>query len=220
MKYEYCAPDLKYYAADLRFDSQNGVLQWISGRGQDVLMLRTPYGEDGRNIMESICPELSGTELKPGKFTELRDKKYAVRYITALERVRENGCFTDGAARSYTVFACVTEGFVRRVYAHRGKSISSPCCHIPMYITPRVEIMTQTRGFFRRRKTPTGYYKFIFSGKCDSNYADGDISYRADGLEIPVTRRLMEAGEAYIYIKNIKNGGPEFIARKNGIELV
>ena len=243
IKYEYCAPDPKHYAADLRLDSHGGVLQWVSGRGQDAFMLRTPYGEDGRNIIESLCAELSEIDLKPGKFTELRDKKYAVRYVTALERVRENGCAIDGAARSYTVFACVTDDFTRRIYAHRGRSISSPCRHVPMRVAHLVEPVTETRGFFRKIKIYTGYYKIIFSGKCDSNYADGDIIYQADGLEIPVTRRLIEAGEAYVYIKNqdmkdmkmkdIKkmkklnnidinsmNNGPVFVARKDGIELI
>ncbi len=162
-------------------------------------------------------------KLEAGKFTELKNKNYAVRYVTALERVRENGCVTDGQARSYTVFAAVTEGFVRKIYAHREKSISAPCCHVPMRVLSKTEMMTETRRlfFFRKIKKPTGYYKLIFSGECDNNYADGDIIYQADGLEIPVTRRLIEAGEAYIYIGDIeKSGPPVFAARKDGVELI
>ena len=215
MKYEYCAPDAKYYATDLRVDVRRGTLQWISGRGQDVLLVRTAYQQNAEELMTEICRELSGIKSDDGKFIELKNHA-AVRHVSVMERIRENGCPLAGLARRYTVFACADDGRTRKVYAHRTQTVSSPCCDVPLQLRPEVQTLTRKRGFLRKTDVPTGYYRLIFPLPCDSSFADGDLEYRAGGVAIPVTRRLYEAGEAYVQSPET----PVFAARRPGIELI
>ena len=73
IKYEYCAPDPKHYAADLRLDSHGGVLQWVSGRGQDVLIVQTAFGVNPIEKMDIICAEMEGMDFHFNGFFPLKE---------------------------------------------------------------------------------------------------------------------------------------------------
>lgn len=112
MRYTFCPADPVWYATDLRLDAARGMLQWTGGRGQDALLVRTPYGVDPETMTDALCAALEQTELREGRFTEVLSDSLpsgtAARLVSALERAKRNGCPIDGQARTYTVFACRT----------------------------------------------------------------------------------------------------------------
>ncbi len=214
MRYVYCPPDPKHYAADLHLNTEGTALQWACGRGQDVLLVRTPYGQDAEAGMEALCASLGEEPLPEGRFTETGE--IGIRPVSALERVRSNGCPLDGEARTYTVFACVTEGDTCRVFSCKTRSVSPPRCDVPMRIPVEITAVMSSRGLFRKNAEPTGFYRIAFPQPCDSNYADGDLVYRIGDFRVPITRRMFEAGA--VYVKTLARPGAE--SHKAGLELL
>ena len=218
MKYVYCGANPKRYATDLHFDSVSGTLQWACGRGQDTLLVQTPYGQEAVKLIETICTELSSIHLQPDHFTELKQQScpVAVRMVSAMEKVRANGCAPCGTGRTYTVFACVSENNTCQVFYSRRQTVSSPECDLPMYLRVEISTVTQNKGFLRKSEILTGYYRLSFPESCDESYVDGDLEYQADGFHVPITRRMFKAGEAYVRC----GARPELIPRKTGLQLV
>ena len=228
MQYTFCPADPVWYATDLRLDTKRGMLQWTGGRGQDALLLRTPYGVDPEAMMDTLLAALAGTDLREGRFTELLPPRgtasgggdrasglppgTAARLVGALEKAKHNGCPLDGEARTYTVFACRTDGASRFLYGHQRGEISSPRCDVPLRLRVEVEAVKQ-RGLFARREA--GYYRISFPPDCPEGCQDGDLEYQVDNFAVPVTRRMIAAGAVYVRT----DLRPRLICRAPGLTL-
>ena len=214
MKYEYGGSSPKYYATDLHMDAEHGTLQWICGRGQEVLLVRTPFGAHAEDYMEDVCREMERTPPQPGKFTKVIGQ-IAVRFVTIAEKVRQNGCPPDGNGCTYTVFPCATEGDTRRIFSPARHVVTSPRYDIPMTVRVTVSPLTEYRGMIRKVETLTGYYRIFFPTDWDQTYPDGALEYRCGGFCVPITRRMFEAGE--IFVKSDEE--PVVVSRRAGLEL-
>ncbi|MBQ9347832.1 MAG: hypothetical protein IJT94_10950 [Oscillibacter sp.] len=238
MQYTFCPADPVWYATDLRLDVRRGMLQWTGGRGQDALLLRTPYGVDPDAMMDNLCAALARTDLREGRFTELLPTRgtgsgtasggspgpgrgsggaelpsgTAARLVGALEKAKHNGCPLDGEARTYTVFACRTEGERRFLYGHQRGEISSPRCDVPLRLKVKVEAV-KPRGLFVRRDA--GYYRISFPPDCPEGCQDGDLEYWVDDFAVPVTRRMIAAGAVYVRT----DLRPRMVSRAAGLAL-
>ena len=115
MKYLYGERNPKYYATDLHIDAEHGTLQWVCGRGQEVLLVRTPFGMEPDSQMPELCRDLERTPPERGKFTKIRGQM-AVRFVAPVEKVRQHGCAPDGNGCTYTVFSCAKEGDTCRIF--------------------------------------------------------------------------------------------------------
>lgn len=227
MRYTYAPADPVWYATDLRLDTERGVLRWTGGRGQDALLVRTPYGTDPEERMEELCAALSRTELREGRFTELSPVgtdgsggygargpfPAAARLVSPLEKARNGGCPPEAGACTYTVFACQTEGDARRLYGHQRGEISSPRCGVPLRVQASVEEAAARRGLFALGNRDGIYWRLSFH--CPPGCGDGDLEYAADGFAVPVTRRMLDAGTVYVRSK----ARPRIVSRRPGIEL-
>ena len=214
MKYEYGGSSPKYYATDLHMDTEHGTLQWVCGRGQEVLLVRTPFGTHAEDYMEDICREMERTPPETGKFTKSGGQT-AVRFVTAAERVRHSGCVPDANGCTYTVFPCMREGSLCRIFSPARHVVTSPRYDIPMTLHVEVFPLTEYRGMIRKVETPTGYYRIAFSPDWDQTYPDGGLEYRCGDFRVPITRRMFEAGEIFVKSEEV----PVIAPRRSGIAL-
>ena len=214
MKYEYGGSSPKYYATDLHVDAEHGTLQWVCGRGQEVVLVRTPFGVPAEDHMDEICQQLAHTPLEAGQFTKTGGQT-AVRFVTAAEKVRQSGCLPGGNGCTYTVFPCMKEGDTCRIFSPARQVVTSPRCDIPMDLHVEVIPLREYRGMIHKVETPTGYYRILFPEDWDRTYPDGALEYRCGDFRVPITRRMFEAGE--IFVKSEQE--PQVTPCWSGIEL-
>lgn len=55
MQYQYCPNDPQRYATNLRREQGTRNLLWDNARGQDVLLVQTPFEMDAVDLMEELC---------------------------------------------------------------------------------------------------------------------------------------------------------------------
>lgn len=189
------------YATGLSYRRNKRQLVWDSTPGIDMLMVELPYGDDVADRMESeICPALCERELAPGRYVDILPQVWA-RRVTAVEKARDGGCPSRCEGRTYVVFALRTEGEVARVSLARANGMISPCCDIPLEIHVGIErAMREERSLLGLRRTvvETDFWRLSFPESAIDDVRDGDLAYRLAGYEIPLTRRVLAHGEAYV----------------------
>ena len=221
MTYESRPADGTHYAASLTLEPQSERLTWTALPGQDSVLVRTPYGVDPADEAETLLELLNRhCPLLPTERFHALSKRISVRYVSAEEKARAQGCRADGEACTYTVFPCAIDykKDVCAIYITGGRdSMSSPRCDAPMNIRAEVTPVKPRMGLlFFRRETPPVFFRVAFPDACPENYRDGDLEYSVnERWRIPVTRGMMERGEFYVRTDR----KPVLTARNAGIRL-
>lgn len=197
MKFCCCPNDPERFATNLRRDTTTGNLMWDSAQGQDAVIIQTPFGISPADQLDEICEAMSGCDLLDNAYTEVMSG-ICVRYVSATDKARNRGCVLNGEASTYTVLSCSKDVDFYRVYRPQDQSVISSKCDIPLMV--RVEVAKQTvlKGLFRKREEETGFYLLRFPDTLVSSLSDGDIACRIGSMEVPVTRKMVECGVAFV----------------------
>lgn len=208
MLYTYAPGRPDRFATNLLSDRQRNRLTWDSSGGQEVLILQTPFGynggssagelcgEDG-SIIECVCRRLCSMTPEAQAYTEVFPGVW-VRFVTPAERAR-HGCPMHGEACVYSVYACDRDGDRCVVYAPGQQAMISPFCSVPMEIHIEAEADAETRRvLFSKIERPTGFYKVRFPDSLLDGFAERTLWMRVNGVELPVTRRMVETGTVYV----------------------
>lgn len=215
MRYHYMPSDPGHFATNLRREQGTRNLKWDNARGQDVLIVQTPFGRRAEGLMEELCEEMSVVPVQPDGFTELRPGVW-FRFVGAADKVRLGGCPINTEASTYTVFGCTVDGNDCRIYAPQDQAMISAYCDIPMEIHVEVTELKRSEGLFRKRLVPTGYFAVSFPSGSSAAYRDGDMAYKAEGLLIPITGRMLDAETVFV-----KSGRkPEIVSLSSGLQIV
>ena len=214
MQYQYCPNDPERFATNLRREHGTRNLKWDNARGQDVLLVQTPFGSSAVELMEDLCKRMEKAALPPDKYTELLPGVW-VRFVTAADKARMGGCPINAEACTYTVFSCYTDGEICSIFAPQNQAMISAFCNIPMEIHVTVTQQTRVEGLFKKRTVFTGYYTMSFPKGFDSGYKDGDLIYRIKDFSVPITKMMLEQGTVYIKT-DIK---PEVVSKNKGLKL-
>ena len=216
MRYQYCPNDPIRYATNLRREQGTRSLKWDNARGQDVLIVQTPFECSAEDVIGELCAIMERTVLHTDKYTEVKPGVW-VRFVTAADKARMNGCPINTEASTYSVFSCSTESGVCSISApQRNQALISAHCSIPMQIHIDVQELTRTEGLFKKKVVRTGYFTLSFPQDLAGGYRDGDLLLRVGGLEIPATRKMLEQGR--VYVKTDLR--PEVVSRNKGLELI
>lgn len=216
MRYQYCPNDPTRYATNLRREQGTNNLTWDNARGQDVLIVQTPFGSAAEGVIEELCGIMERTQLQTDRYNEIRPGIW-VRFVTAADKARLSGCPINTEACTYAVFACSTLGDVCSIYApQRNQAMISAYCNIPMRIHVDVREETRTEGFFKKKIVRTGYYILSFPQDLAAGYQNGDLLCRVGGLDIPVTRQMLEQGCAFVRT----DLRPDILSGNKGLELI
>lgn len=214
MDYKYLPYNPKRYATNLR--RKDNRLMWDSAGGQEVLIVQTPFKKKATDYIESICKRLSGISLLPDKYIEVLPGVW-IKFVTAAEKARNNGCLLNGEASTYTVFSCHRENNVCEIYTPQDNPMISPFCDIPLDISISItKAIKVERKFLKRHEVDTGFWKISFPKAFANSYMDNDLSYRVDNFEIPVNKKMIDHGDIYIYSTSI----PEVISYNHGLHII
>lgn len=214
MKYQYCPNDPEHYATNLRREQGTRNLKWDNARGQDVLLVQTPFECSAIDIIEELCNRMEKVSLTPDKYTEIQPSVW-VRFVTAADKAKMGGCPINAEACTYTVFSCCVENDTCLIYAPQNQAMISAFCNIPMEVHINVEEQTRVEGILKKRLVSTGYYTIAFPKGFDAGYKDGDLTYRIQDFTIPITRRMLEHG--IVYIKTERK--PDVVSKNKGLKL-
>lgn len=214
MRYEYVPNDPQRFATNLRRDSAGGNLTWDNARGQEVLIIQTPFGQSAMDKMPQICEALPSAP-PHGRYAEVLPGVWA-RFVSAVEKARNNGCPLNGEASTYAVFACDTQQDVCHIFQPQEQTMITPCCDVPLELRVDVAKSTRQEGVLRKRVVETGFYRLTFPENCGKGYVDGDLRYQVGNLVIPVTRQMLEQGEVYVKTE-VK---PRLFSVNKGLRLV
>lgn len=225
MAYEYCASNPERFATNLQYDQPNRRLIWDSAKGQEVMLVKTPFGKNvlsacdgggaGKSIIEDLCAELEKIELRDGCFTEVRPGIW-VRFMKVAEYTKLNGCPLHGEASTYSVLACDRKDDLVRVYAPQEQAMIKPFCNIPLNV--KIEIkrdVVSEKRLFRTVEVETGFYKIFFPEGLDAGYVDGSLQCLVGDIVIPVTKAMLKCRTSYIEVSN----PPAFSTDNGGLHL-
>ena len=215
MRYIYCPNDPSRFATNLRRDQSKPNLMWDNARGQDVLIIQTPFQHKAVSIIEELCKAMGEVTINPEKYTEVYPGVW-VRFVTAVEKARMGGCPIHNEASTYTVFSCATEDDVCSIFAPQNQAMISAYCDIPMQIHVNVSEETKSEGWFKKKIVSTGYYMLSFPAEIANGFKDGDLAYKVRNITIPVTRKMLQQGT--VYIKS--DSRPEIISKNKGLKLI
>lgn len=216
MRYQYCPNNPERYATNLRREQGTHNLKWDSARGQDALIVQTPFKCSAVEQIEELCGLMEKANLQPDQYTEIKPGIW-VRFVTAADKAKMSGCPIHTDASTYSVFSCYTEGNVCSIYApQQNQAMITAYCNIPMQVHIDVREQTRMEGFIRRRAVQTGYYTLAFPQDLAGGYREGDLAYRVCGLDIPITKQMVKQGVVYIKTSN----RPEVISKNKGMNLV
>lgn len=215
MRYEAYPNDPERFATALRRDNHTKKLMWDNARGQDVLIVQTPFGQEAAPLLEALCQSLNTSQMSLSQFCQVLPGVW-VRYVSAADKARNNGCPLHGEASTYTVFACQREGELCKIFRPQNQAMISQSHSIPLEIHVVLQKETRLEGFFRRREVETGFYKMIFPPTLGANYLDGSLCYRVGEFQVPVTKEMIEQGE--VYIKTSVR--PELVPQNKGVKIV
>ena len=210
MRYEYQNYDPQYYAQhyshQLYFNDFKGILQWNGAPQQDALLLQMPVGRDAIAYMRALCAR--DEELPFPQATEyLRlEKSVSLRYVSAMERSREDGCPINGRGCTYTVFSCqLTEDRQTcRVFAPQeqaNNSMNPVSCTVKREIPVLVRRMEEERGILQRFLHPNEAKKIFYHIRFlerEEPYADGDLIYQVENLIYPVMQEMYQSGQFFV----------------------
>lgn len=197
MRYECYPNDPDRFATNLRRDNRTKNLIWDSAKGQDAIIVQTPFGQSAVSKLDKICESLNTMKELTNKFVEVLDGVW-VCYVSATNKARNNGCVLNGEASTYTVFSCCLEGDVVKIYKPQDQAMISSNIDVPLEIHVDITKDTVYEGFFRKREVETGFYCVSFPSELGNGYMDGSLSYQIDGFEIPVTKEVIMQGTVYI----------------------
>lgn len=214
MKFCCCPNDPERFATNLRRDNTTGNLMWDNAQGQDALIIQTPFGISPTDQLDEICEAMSKCDLQDDAYTEVMSG-ICVRYVSATDKAKNRGCILNGEASTYTVLGCSKDADYYRVYRPQDHSIISSKCDIPLRICVEVTKQTISKGLFRKREEETGFYLLRFPNILAGSLSDGDVAYRIGSLEIPVTKKMVEQGAAFVESKM----KPVFVTKNNGFML-
>ena len=215
MTYNYSPNNPSRFATNLRRDKTTKNLMWDNANGQDVLIVQTPFGSSAIDYIEEICHLLPSVTLIPDKYTEVLTGVW-IKFVTAADKARNRGCCLNGEASTYTVFSCFTDNDVCEIYQPQNQAMISAFCDIPFDLHVAIKSITRTEGFFRKREIETGFFGISFPLSFCNGYIDGDLSYKINDFEIPVTRQMLEQGTVYVY-SEIR---PVMISHNKGLHIV
>lgn len=202
MKVEYCPYDSGRFAIGLHSVDGGSRLEWASAAGQDVIMVRMPFGQLPDERMAELCESLAAVELIRNQYVTVCPD-ISVRLITAADRAREGGCLVAVRPASYAVYSCqCSGGTVQKIFAPQMNAMNRHYCHVAMETTVVVEQLMEEnklRTLIRKPSlTPTPYYMLHLPKDIVDSYHDGDMLYTVDGLEIPITREMLKQGIVYV----------------------
>ena len=215
MIYQYQPNDPQRYATNLRREQGKQTLTWDHARGQDVILIQTPFRVNAAEKMEEICQAMTEKGVNGQRYTEVLPGIWA-RYVSATDKAKQGGCPLNAEASTYAVFACEMDGGTCNVYAPQEKGMIRFSCDIPMEL--HVDVIHQVRreGLFKKREVPTGYYTLVFPEGFVHSLRDGDLAYKVDGFKIPVTRKMVEQGTVFVK-SEIR---PEMVSCNKGVKLI
>lgn len=218
MEYEYCASDPKHFAQALRYNVERRTLLWDNAPGHDSIIVQTPFAQSAEERMEALCRALPHTRLNTGVFIEVMPGIF-LRYVTAKEKARDNGCPLNAESCSYTVFACLTQGDKCTIFAPLHQTMSPAVYDAPkeIHIDVSPEIKAVRRGLFRGKEEMfTGYYRITLPQNYDKSCVSGNLHYRVGKYMLPITSMMFDAGT--VYIKSSEK--PEIISTTQGLKLI
>ncbi len=214
MQYKYCPNDPVHYATNLRREQGTRNLKWDNARGQDVLLVQTPFECNAVEIIEELCVQMAKVTIAPEKYTEVQPNIW-VRFVTAADKAKMSGCPINAEACTYTVFSYSVQDDICLIYAPQNQAMITASCNIPMEVHVGIEEQTRVEGLFKKRLVSTGYYMITFPKGFDVGYKDGDLTYRIQDFTIPITQKMLEQG--IVYIKTERK--PEVISKNKGLKL-
>lgn len=214
MKYIYCPNDPQHYATNLRREQGTRNLKWDNARGQDVLLVQTPFEASAVDLIEELCSHMEKATILPDNYTEIQPNVW-IRFVTAADKAKMCGCPLNMEACTYTVFSYCIEDEVCSIFAPQNQAMISAYCNIPMEVHVNVEEQTRVEGLFKKRTVSTGYFAVSFPKDFNPGYMDGDLTYRIKDFVIPITRKMVEQGVVYIKTK-VK---PEVVSKNKGLKL-
>lgn len=204
------------YATNLRRDAKTKNLIWDSSRGQDVLIVQTVFGKRlDELLINALCTGIERIGKLTSAFIEVSPELF-VCYISAAERVKNNGCPISAEARSYTVVGCELADNELTVYSPYDQAMLHSYVDIPMVLDVSIVMEKAKRGWFRRALAPTGFYSISFPRTMANNVADGSICIEVQGLEMPVTQEMVKQGKVYIETDE----APRVVSRNKGLRIV
>ena len=206
MQVDYCPYDPESYAIGLHVE-QGRRLEWASSRGQEVLVVRTPFGQLPDERMEELCDALAAAMLVPNQFTEVCPDLF-VRLMTAADKAREGGCYVTERPATYSVYACRSQGGrVERIFAPQMNAMNKHYCHVMLETSVAVEPLTyrKKKPFSKKEEwLPTPYFMLHLPQNIADAYHDGDMVYAVGALEIPITRAMLAQGTVYVMSGSVK----------------
>ena len=215
MKFEYCKTDLKYCAFDLQLKSDAGKsLSWNCEGGALAVIVKTPfskqevtYVEHIRKIIEGM-PELSLNPVKIAEGIELFFVKPA----------QANGFPIADVAATYRIFPYryLARENCFRLYEPLDQAMSKSYVDVAQDAKVHVwkHVVTR-RSWFKVTTEETGFYCFQCANALEG-YRDGDLYYMANGLKIPITRKMVEP-QTISYIE--ANEPPTIQSGNDGIHV-
>lgn len=205
MQVEYCPYESEHFAIGLHLADLGKKLEWASAPGQDVLMVRTPFGQLPDDRMEELCEALAAALLIPNQFAEVCPEIF-VRLMTAADKAREGGCWVTVRPATYSVYSCQCVGTaVQKIYTPQMNAMNKHYCHVRLETSVAVEqMMQQKRRPFKAEWLPTPYYILHLPQNIADSYHDGDMVYAVGALEIPITRAMLAQGTVYVMSGGVK----------------
>lgn len=203
------------FATNLRRDNLTHNLIWDNAKGQAVLIVQTPFGQSAVSMLDEICKSLEAIDELSDKYFEVLNGVW-VRYVTAADKARNNGCPVNGEASTYTVFSCCKIQSELSVYKPQDQKMISSFFDIPLKIHVDISKDVVYQGFFKKRAVETGFYCVRFPADLSNGYIDGSLSYIIDDFEVPVTKEMISQGTIFVKSKS----RPEMKAKIKGLQIV
>jgi len=203
------------FATNLRRDNLTQNLIWDNAKGQDVLIVQTPFGKSVVSILDEMCKSLETIGDLSDKYIEVLNGVW-VCYVSAADKARNSGCPVNGEASTYTVLSCCKTQSDISIYKPQDQKMISSFFDIPLKI--RVDITKDIvyQGFFKKKAVETGFYCIKFPTDLSNGYMDGSLSYVINDFEVPVTKEMISQGT--IYVKATSR--PEMRPKNKGLQIV
>ena len=203
------------YSTNLRIDPSAGKLVWDSSRGQDVLIVQLPYGKRIGNYADELANGLKQLSSLPSSFTEIIPGIW-ICFVSASDRVKNNGCSLNGEASTYTILPCDVDGNEVVLSFMENQSMIRSYVDVPMDIGVTVKMETTVKGWIRKITVPTGFYSVSFRPGSGDRLLDGSLCISINGFEVPITRKMLNQGTVFVET----DIPPEITAKKEGLRIV
>jgi hypothetical protein len=214
--------DAEKYATNLRFNEQTKNLIWDSAPGQDVVIVQTPYGDSVNSILEDLSSAVENMDSLPGRYSEVINGVW-ICFVSAKDKVHDNGCKINGEGSTYTVLSCSKRGDELSLYKPSTKGMISPSVDIPrkIHIQVNKESTQKPSGIFGRilkgkENSQSCFYSICFPEKMDEGYKEGEMSYTIGNTEIPITKAMVMQRVVYVRSEEL----PKIKTANKGIRLI